>query len=442
MNQQLTQNVFLESLQAINALYQKRVPEWYRAKNDGYWQEFLQRGIPSMSEEDWKHTDLDFLRELSCVAPKWDRAALPVRLEKYINPKDITLVFVNGRFNRQLSNLTHLPENLRCLYFASDYAQAFMQECLTLAVFPPRGVFTLLNQAMAMDGLILDIPARTKVSRLIHVLHLTDQEQGPVLTLPRILFRVGEHAEATVLESHFAKSEQGSYFVCALSDLLLEPSSRFRYVRAQNDGPDAVHISTTRVWQKRDSVLTALAQNLGSRLMRHDLDVYLHEEGAEANLYGLSFPAGHQHIDNHTYIEHQAPHTSSQQLYKGILSGQGHMVFHGRICVHSQAQQTRAYQLNKNLMLGRGCRVDTKPQLEIFADDVKCSHGATIGQLDPQELFYLRSRGLSEDQAARMLAQGFVDDIVDRIENLSLRRKCEEMLCPVLLQTQGEAVCR
>ena len=216
----------------------------------------------------------------------------------------------------------------------------------------------------------------------------------------------------------------------ALTDISLAKNALLYYSRAQKENLKSYHIGNTRVWQERDSNFQGFSFVAGGALIRNNLDVVLNGEGAQSFLNALYSVYGTQHVDNHTSVDHRVPNCMSNQLYKGILNGASRAVFNGKIFVRPIAQKTNSYQLNKNLLLGKDCRVDTKPQLEIFADDVKCTHGATIGQMNEEELFYLQTRAIGKQDATRMLARGFAEDVLNQIKNEAVHQKLTEYLQP------------
>ena len=216
----------------------------------------------------------------------------------------------------------------------------------------------------------------------------------------------------------------------ALTDIFLSENAVLHYCKSQKESLKAFHIGQTRVWQEWDSQFDGFSFMAGSLLTRNNLDIVLNGEGTGATLNALYSAGGHQHVDNHTSVDHRAPNCTSNQLYKGILNEAARAVFNGKVFVRPIAQKTNSYQLNKNLLLGKDCRVDTKPQLEIFADDVKCTHGATIGQLDEDELFYLQTRCIPKKAATQMLAQGFVEDLFSQIKSNSIHQKLNILIEP------------
>jgi Fe-S cluster assembly protein SufD len=284
--------------------------------------------------------------------------------------------------------------------------------------------FVALNTAFFRDGAFISIPPGVAVPEPIHVVHYSSNGPRPSASHPRNLVILGEGSTATIVETYLGGGEHRS-LTNAVTEVVLGEGAVLTHcksVSASVSGQNqAYHVGATSVRQERGSVYTSISFTAGPGLARNDLRVTLQEERADCTLLGLYLPSGSEHVDNHTVIDHAAPHGTSRQLYKGILDGRGRAVFNGRIVVRPGAQQTDARQTNKNVLLSSDATIDTKPQLEILADDVKCSHGATVGQLDPEMLFYLKSRALSGDAARALLTYGFAADVIERVKPASLR---------------------
>ncbi len=409
-------------------------PDWLRELRQQGWDCFERLGIPSVKDEEWKYTNirpaLDHCYALFIQPQLRAVDALP----GYRDEQDINIVFVNGQLSRGLSNMDKPPLGMTV---ATLTELLTAKEGLARALWttdhvsqPPA--FVALNEALAGDGVYIEISDKVATDQVIHIIHLTSASREKVLTAPRTLIRLGKSSEATILESHVALNDHDVYFTVPLTDIFLADNAICHYTKAQKESLQAYHVGTTRVWQKRDSSFDGFSVVAGAAITRNNLDVAIDGEGATASLNGLYSIYKDQHVDNHTAVDHRQPNATSNQLYKGILNDAAHAVFNGKIFVRQIAQQTNSYQLNKNLLLGKECRIDTKPQLEIFADNVKCTHGATIGQLDEDEIFYLRSRAISRKEATQLLLQGFVDDLVGRLSSASVGRKVSQLLAPSL----------
>ncbi|PYV03203.1 MAG: Fe-S cluster assembly protein SufD [Acidobacteria bacterium] len=326
------------------------------------------------------------------------------------------LVFLNGHFSQELSSPGKLPEGVKAGSLASalDSDGGLLEEHLARYASYRRNAFTALNTAFVEDGAFVYLPKDAVVKEPIHLLFLSTASKDPAVCHPRNLIVAGSSAQATVIES-YAGLEGGVYFTNAVTEIVTGEQSRIDHTRLQRESERAFHVATMEVSQHRDSAFASRSISIGGKLVRNDLNVLLNGEGCDCTLDGLYFAGGEQHVDNHTTIDHAKPHCSSRELYKGILDGKSTGVFNGKIIVRKDAQKTDARQTNNNLLLSEESLINTKPQLEILADDVKCTHGATIGQLDEEALFYLRTRGIGDAAARSLLTYAFASEIIGRI---------------------------
>jgi Fe-S cluster assembly protein SufD len=355
------------------------------------------------------------------------------------------LVFINGVFARGLSNLSALPSGVTVCNLAevpAEHAKVVSDHLGVYADYRDQ-TFTALNTAVIGDGAFVYIPKGKVVEAPIHLLFLSAAKE-PTVSHPRALVVAGEGSVATVVESYFSPSiylpapflgAADVYFTNAVTEVFVAEGATLDHYRLQEESERSFHIATTQTHQERDSHYTSYAISLGAEIARHNLNVALVGEGIETTIDGLYVVTDKQHTDNHTVIDHQKPHCTSHQLYKGILDDQGRAVFNGKVFVREGAVLTDARQLNKNLLLSAEAHVDTKPELEIFADDVKCSHGATVGQLEDEELFYLASRGISADKARALLTFGFAEDVISKIKLKSVRTQLDRMVLNKLHQS-------
>jgi Fe-S cluster assembly protein SufD len=345
------------------------------------------------------------------------------------------LVFINGLYLRELSNLSGLPDGITAGNFAempAEHAKTVGNYLGTYADYRDE-VFTALNTAQISDGAFVYIPSGIIVETPIHLLFMTTASE-PLVAHPRVLIVTGEGAIVTVIES-YASHGADVYFTNAVTEVFAARGSVITHYRLQEESEHAFHIATTEVHQERGSNYSSYAFSLGGEIARHNLNVVLNDEETETIIDGLYVVTGNQHVDNHTTIDHEKPHCASHQLYKGILDGKSRAVFNGKIFVREGALLTDARQLNKNLLLSSDATVNTKPQLEIFADDVKCSHGATVGQLDVEEMFYLGTRGLDPERARALLTFGFAEDVIGKIKLKSVRRQLDKSVLEKLHQS-------
>ncbi len=339
------------------------------------------------------------------------------------------LVFVNGVYAAALSSIQRLPSGVRL----ANLSEMLRSDDSVLAARigryanHRRNAFVALNTAFMDDGAVIIVAPGCRLPQPIYLVYASGAKNRPIMSHPRTLIMLGAGSEVNIVESYAGVGGE-SYFCNAVTELIGEPDSVAHHYRLQREGTAAFHTGTLAAHLERGCHLTAHAVTLSGALVRNDVHISLDGEGAECVLNGLYLGDDKQHIDNFTEIEHIKPRGTSRELYKGILAGASHGVFNGKIVVHKDAQKSDARQTNRNLLLSGDALVNTKPQLEIYADDVKCSHGSTIGQLDPDALFYLRSRGLGPDEARNLLSFAFASDIVGRMKVAALRQRLDDYL--------------
>jgi Fe-S cluster assembly protein SufD len=400
---------------------------------------FAEEGFPTTRNEDWKFTDVSVLSKLRFqpvfspgTAGRDGVQALALERCFPLFEKRILwnrLTFINGRFSKDLSSISSLPQGvkIKSLAEAMREDQDLVERYLAQYARLEENAFTALSAAFLLDGAFVYVPRGTFLQAPIHLVFLSTDLGSEFVSHPRNLIIVEDNGEAAVIESHAGVGEN-TYFTNAVTEIVLGENAVVEYERVQCESRRAYHVGTTHVQQDRNSNFISSSMSLGGSLVRHNVTAVLNGEGAESTLNGLYLSAGEQHIDNHTTIDHAKPHCTSHELYKGILGGKSRGVFNGKILVRKGAQKTDAKQTNKNLVLSDDASIDTKPQLEIFADDVKCTHGATIGQLDKDALFYLRSRGLGIGPARDILIGAFASDVINRIKIEPLRELMHQML--------------
>ena len=388
-------------------------------------------GFPTVHEEDWKYTNLAPLAKQSFV-PAVRSANVSLDGSRFVYPETASahLVVVNGFLSEELSVTTGL-ENVVAIDLLSAVADARYNKIARAYLARNAGYhndgLAALNTAFLQSGLFLWIPRGIKVETPIQVTFLTDAENADAASFPRLLVVVEENSSATLIES-FVSTRNQQYFTDAVAEVVLKDGARLEHYRMQLESDRAFHTSITSASLGRSSSYDTTSINLGGRLSRHDISVVLDHEGAECRVDGLYLVGADQHTDTHSVIDHQQPHCNSHQLYKGILDGNARAVFNGKIFVREGAQKTDAMQTNKNLLLSQHARVDTKPQLEIYADDVKCAHGAAVGQIDQEELFYLQARGINPELARSLLTYGFAEEVIGKIKIESLRSQLDEIV--------------
>ncbi len=411
----------------------KDAPKWLEEYRSNALNRFQELGIPNVKDEEWKYTNISSIAKTSFQGAQNNEDTTLDSLKNYINEKDINIVFINGFFSKKFSTIDDSSSgiSISTLQDAILSDEKKIKSLLEKYNEKETTSFVALNKALSTDGILISIEKKAVMKKLIHILHISDT-QATSFTSPRTIITSEKLSEATVLESHIGLNNDQTYLANALTDIFLEENAILHYCKIQAESKKAYHLGNTRVWQERNSNFNSLSVMIGSAINRNDLDIVLNGEGINSTLNGLYMPFDKQHMDNHTCVDHRFPNCTSNQLYKGILSDASRAVFNGKIFVKDLAQQTNSYQLNKNILLGKDCRVDTKPQLEIFADDVKCTHGATIGQLNEDELFYLQTRCIPRKEAIRMLSKGFINDLLFHFEDDNVSQKIHQLLDPSL----------
>ena len=315
-----------------------------------------------------------------------------------------------------------MPEGVTVKQFSECHDDEAFRAAFSKIVDPGKNGFTALNTAFAGEGVMITASKGVKSDEAVNVVFIS---LGETAGFPRVLY-IGETGSEAELVEHYLRAEETAYLTNAVVEIDLADDARLLHTRVQRESHAAFHIVTSNAELRRGSVYDSTNVNLGSRLSRHDLGVVFNDQGGEAWVDGLYLVDDDQHTDTHSRIDHKVPNCTSHQTYKGILDGKSRAVFNGKVFVHEQARGTDAYQSNKNLLLSNDARVDTKPQLEIFNDDVKCAHGATVGQLEDEELFYLLSRGLNEDLARNLLTYGFAEEVIEKIKVPSIKKALDE----------------
>lgn len=399
--------------------------EWLRSIRRSAMARFSELGFPTTHEEDWRFTNVAPVAETSFRLDQ-DGAVKPTRRELerfgFSDLEGVRLVFVNGRFEPGLSRLQPLPEGVKI----GSLSHELMTDSGTLEQHLGRyadyqhDAFSALNTAFMEDGAFVHIPRRTVLSEPIYLLYVSAPTADPAITHPRNLIVAGEESQATIVEDYVSLSGD-VHFSNVVTEVVAGENSAVRHYRIERESAQAFHVSTLRVQQGRSSNVSSHSLLLGGALVRNNVHPVLAGDGADCLVNGLFMGTGEQHLDNYMKVEHVGPHCTSRQFYNGILDGRSRGVFHGRIIVHKDAQKTNAKQTNRNLLLSDEAQIDTKPQLEIHADDVKCTHGATIGQIDEDAIFYLRSRGITKASARIMLLSAFARECLGRVENESIR---------------------
>ena len=406
------------------------VPSWVQSMRRAAFDRFATLGFPTTKNEDWHFTSTSPIADQEFVL--LEAASGDIRREELepfkFGARDwYTMVFVNGRFNAELSEFSKLPKGvkLRDLSTAWTAAPDVVDRVGKIASYDVHA-FTALNAAFMHDGAVVHIANNVEVDKPIHLLFVTDATAAKGMMHPRNLIMVGKQSKATVIESYVSTSD-AMYFTNAVTEVSLADGATLQHYKMQREGGRAFHVSTAEVSQAKDSHYVSFSFATGATLARSNIYTTLDGEGAGATLNGLFMLDGQQHSDHQTQIVHAKPNCFSRELYKGILDDRSHGVFNGKVYVHPIAQKTDGKQTNKTLLLSDTAQVDTKPQLEIFADDVKCTHGATIGQIDQMALFYLKSRGIDRGLARRLLTYAFAADVLETLDTDEVRVSLERM---------------
>lgn len=402
------------------------VPAWTRDLRRESFEAFARAGLPSRKDEDWKYTSLRTLSERAFHLPSGDGVVDESLLESILAQGEIALVYVDGVLSTALSKLGTLPSGVTLLPLneALTKAPALVRDPVHETIPSVDSAFEHLSRAfLGSTGLFLQVAAGASIKTPFHIVHVaTKSSATDRVVFPRHRIDLGEGAVATVIESYIGPDDV-AYLNVPVTDVSLATGAHLSYARIQTEGNAAVNIGTTRGVVAADAVFKTFAFGTGAKLSRLGLDIVLAGERAAATLDGLYLVRGEQHLDNHTVVDHRAPATRSDQVYKGILTDSARAVFNGKVMVRHEAPQTDARQLNKNLLLSSDAEIDTKPELQIDVDDVKCSHGAAIGRLDADEIFYLQSRGLDRVRAERLLMHAFAEDVVRRFGESSIEAR-------------------
>jgi Fe-S cluster assembly protein SufD len=411
--------------------FRKDEPAWLREVRQASFSRFNEIGFPTVNEEEWKYTNVAAIArtDFAPVIQPNGTSLTRERLQSWTyDEAPARLVFVNGVFRPDLSTADDLPNTVTAIDLKDAAAHQEFANVIRESFERPDTVngFVALNDALFTGGLFLKLPRNAIVEAPIQLLFLTEAVNGGQRAAsPRVVIHAGANSSATIVESYVSEGDS-AYLTNVVIDLQIEDSAQIRHYKVQRESAASFHIATTKASLGPKAKYETTSINLGGAISRHNIDVVMDHEGAECAVDGLYMVEGSQHHDTHSVIDHRQPHCTSRQLYKGILDGKSRAVFNGKVFVRHGAQQTDAQQTNKNLLLSQEAQVDTKPQLEIYADDVKCTHGAAIGQLAEDELFYLESRGINPALAKNMLTYGFAEEVIERIKIDSIKRELDE----------------
>ena len=438
------EGLYLSSFRELEDRLAANSPSWLHEIRRAAMAGFAEKGFPTTRQEEWRNTNVapiaavPFQPATTPLSPPQRGGELRILQHPLADLGCPKLVFINGRFAKQLSTLEALPKGVQAGSLAEGLAsgaKTLERHLARYAADYREHAFVALNTAFIEDGAFIEIPKGVVLEKPIYLLYVSDPSGLPTVSYPRNLIVAGRESQATIIEAYVGEGARRSagaadsvYFTNAVSEVAVGEGAVIAYHRVQQENENAFHFGRLVFHQERSSNVATHSIATGGRLVREEVLAVLDGEGAEATLAGMYVITGHQHIDNQTTLDHAQPHCSSREVYKGVLDGESSAVFNGKIIVRKDAQKTDSKQSNKNLLLSEKAIIDTKPALEIYADDVKCTHGATIGQIDPDAIFYLRSRGIGRQEARDLLTYAFANDILGRIKYGPLRERLSEGL--------------
>jgi Fe-S cluster assembly protein SufD len=408
-------------------------PGWLEPLRRAAAEQFGRTGFPASRDEEWRFTPIGPIVQTTWrPAPAHSEGPTPEQLASFVfgHPEWSTLVFVNGGYSAALSSVAELPAGVT----VTSLSQALRADAPVLRAHlgrhaPVEGSpFTAVNAAGFRDGGVVHVPAGHELAAPVHVVFVTTEAAAAAALHPRNLIVMERGARASVIESYVTLAEGSAYWANPVTEVAVAAGSWLEHTRIQRESERAFHVGLTHVDQQRDSHYRSFTLAMGAALSRHNLHVRLNDENIETLMYGLYLTRGEQVADNHTAIYHDRPNCRSWEVYKGVLDDRSRAVFNGKVFVQPEAQKTDAKQTNRNLLRSDLAKVDTKPQLEIFADDVKCTHGATVGRLDEVGLFYARSRGIPADAAERLLTYAFAAEVIDEVALEPVRLELDRLV--------------
>jgi Fe-S cluster assembly protein SufD len=392
---------------------------------------FSKLEFPTIKDEEWKYTSIAPLLKYNFV-PTYEKKNVSKEFIKSLlfdEMEHSLIVFINGRYSAEHSDLLNLPEGVIVGSIANEIKnnnEVLLKHFGKYADYQNH-IFTALSTAYTEDGAFILVPTGKIVEEPIHIIFITTEGNEKILTQPRNLFVAEKSSQVTIIE-HYVGNEENIYFTNAVTEIVADENAIVDHIKLQEESKKAFHIARMEVDQERNSNFSSHLISTGADLSRNEFNAKFNDEGGECKLNGLFMVDGTQLFDAHTLMDHANPHCNSHEHYKGILDDKSRGVFNGKVIVRQDAQKTTAFQENNNILLSDEALVNTKPQLEIFADDVKCSHGATIGQMDDEAKFYLKSRGIGEEVSNGILLHAFASDVVTSIKIESIRNYIEEII--------------
>ena len=436
---QVAENAVIKSTDTHLAKFEQRFeseaarPSWLFPLRKAGIARFAEKGFPTLHDEDWRFTNVAPIAKLPFrpVFKSSNAGLTPESVSGFTfgSLPGMRLVFINGLFDESLSSLSNLPEGVTVSSLAQALSTrpALVEKQFGRRLQTEENAFAALNSAFFLDGGYVHVPAGKVLETPVHLLFIATTKENGSTSHPRNLLVVDDHAQATVIES-YVSTVDGAYVTNAVTEIIAGEGAVLEHCKLQDESLSAYHLASIHASLAKGSNVVAHSFAAGARLSRNSIRTHLGGEGVECVLNGLYLTKGDQLADHHMVVEHAEPHCISHEYFNGILDGRSRGVFHGRILVRQAAQKTDAKQTNKNLLLSEDAGVDTKPQLEIYADDVKCTHGATIGQLNDESIFYLRARGIGAETARRMLIHAFAGEIIERIRHSATREVLDKIV--------------
>ncbi len=421
---QLAPASFVRSTEAALSRSAGRDPGWLTSLRRAARSRFEETGFPTRHHEEWRFTPITPILETEFRAventPSFSEEAL--KSLPFAEDASFRIVVVNGHYAPALSRIEGLPQGAELLPLERAFSEkaSLMERHFGRYAKFDDAAFVALNTAGFVEGALLHLARNVVVETPIQILFVSTENGTPQASYPRVLIVAEENSQAAVIESYVGTGE-GTYLNSAVTEIVLEDNAVLDHYKAQVESPRAFHVALMQVELEKSSVFSSQNFSLGGQIVRSEANAAFHAEGAETTLNGMYLAQGTMVVDNHTAIDHAMPRCNSHEVYKGILNDRARGVFNGKIFVKQDAQKTDAKQTNQTLLLSKEATINTKPQLEIFADDVRCTHGATVGQIDANALFYLRSRGISTEEATNLLIYAFAGDIVERIKIPALK---------------------
>ena len=420
-------NQFDEFEKSLNG---EKTSEFHKLRKDAI-SKFTQLNFPTQKDEEWKYTNLSPLlkHNFSQFIPKQKVSSEKINKFLFDKMEHSLLVFVNGSYSPELSKLIDIPAGIIVGSLSEELKKnnTVMKKHFGNYAKNENYFFTTLSTAFTRDGAFIYIPDGKVVEDPIHIIFLSQSGNEKVLTQPRNLFVAGKNSQVTIIE-HYVSDEESIYFTNSVTEIVTDENAVVDHIKLQEESKKSFHIARMEVDQERNSKFSSHLISSGAEISRNDFNARFNDLGSECMLNGLFMIDGEQLFDAHTMIDHAKPHCNSHEHYKGILEDKSKGVFNGKVMVRRDAQKTNAFQENNTILLSDDAVMDTKPQLEIFADDVKCSHGATIGKLNDEAKFYLKSRGIGEESATSILIHAFASDVITSIKIPALRDYLEEII--------------